>query len=232
VKDDLEKRMENFFRQATDFQNGTRKKYPDMLLVPMYVPELPDPDGGNVHKPLPEKEREELRELRRLRQQYVDNWMQSQRRLLFITLGLDPNEVNSATIWEAAFERLAARHVKGFQITEIPPKRKKGRGAPLIRDDAFQAIVLAGVNEARRRIAKTEKKAVDKVSIPAAIKSMDRRFRNLLKDRHGKPLKASYIEKMFSQANKRLKPQTRPEGLVPLTELGKLYKNSKPDLPD
>ena len=228
MKDDLEKRMEKFFQQATDFQNGTRNKYPDMLLEPLWVPELREPVGGNDHKPLPKKEREELRELRRSRQQYVDNWTQSQRRLLFITLGLDPNEVNSATIWEEAFERLAARHVKGFQTTDIPPKPRRGRGAPLIRGAVFQAIVLAGVNEARRRIAKTEKKAVDKVSIPTAIKGMDRRFRDLLRDRRGRLLKASYIEKAFSQANKLLN-STWPEEFRPLAELQKYYKNSKPD---
>ena len=130
MADDFDKRWEKFLQQGADFRSGKRQQYPDLLMEPLYVgnewePPEPEPDSGDVHRFVPNDQRELQHELQQRRQRYIDNWMQSQMRLFQITHGMNTDVPASWEVWAVA------RRLPGFQTTDIPPKSKRRRGAAI-----------------------------------------------------------------------------------------------------
>jgi hypothetical protein len=159
--------LDRFFDQAGAFHKGERKEYPWPLNEPLYIdPEKsgPDePDGENVHKLLTEAQKEYRQEIGEI---FRTRWT-----LLFLMYDINPTATAGTSAWRELTGKLVLRHVPGLQETNIPPQMKaKGkRGAPRKHGPTFDADVVAAVEEARKPVAKGEKK----LKISAAINKMD-----------------------------------------------------------
>jgi len=235
MADDFDKRWRKFLKQGADFRSGKRQQYPEMLLEPLYVdkgwePPEPEPDSGNVRGFVSDAERERQHERLSLRQQYIDNWMQSQMRLFQITHGMDPDVSASWGVWAVA------RRLPGFQTTSVPPKSNRRRGAPVKYGPMFSLELTHMVAIVRAAIAKGDNTTPDQVSVITALQGLNERFferwglldkwkadrKTLLRS-----LSIRHSEALGSA--RRGAATARRLGFSPLAELGERYKNSRPD---
>jgi hypothetical protein len=222
MKDPHEKVRDQFLRELKDFSSGKRKKYPGSLAEPLYL----DPKLWGRKSTDKRLKRAQHQEQLRYRQEIIEEY-RARWGLLCLLLGMDPVMPRSKAAWQELCRRLAVRHVPGLQTTNTPPQPRRRRGAPSTRGPVFFVELVEAVNEARTRVAKKQNKAVDKISIPSAIKNLNRRFLDKWKTARGKHLSIAALETRYYEA---IKMSKRARMVYPpLQELGKLYINSETD---
>lgn len=222
MKEPYEKARDQFYKEVNDFWNGQGGKYPRLLSEPLYIdPEKwgPDPDGENVDD-AQHRYREDIR------REVERRWA-----LLCLMYGMDRIMPRSMAGWKKLCEELVSRHVPGFVITNTPPKSKKGPGAPSTRGPAFDAELVAAVDKARERVAKDENTTPDKVSVPKAIKSLDRKFLEKwpkLLDQWKTARGKNSLKTRYHEAKQIWNAWRNPQPTL-LERLGKQYRNSEMD---
>jgi len=175
MKDDSEKNSKKYLRQKRDFQSRKRKKYPDLLLPDIYVDNKkwgwPEPDGGSVGMLQTKEQQEERHQYR----QEKCGELETKWALLCDIHGMEPAMPRSMAEWKKLCEKLANRHVPGFQITNTPPTPTPIKYPSTRRLDRDVALMKAVV-EAKVRYAKTHHVAADKVKDAQAIRNLDNEF--------------------------------------------------------